>query len=203
MVAPRATRRPLAWRTKIRSSPISAPNAPVSLARAISASASALLPEPEGPKISVPLSPWIIAVAWRLVSPGAAAPSFRERGQFDDEAGARAMARGFVGFVVVVRRAHRGAEPIRAPGCTPRFGRHGLQRSGARSKDPNPNSGRNPGLAGLYRTARKSLERMGRDARPVIVDGDDDVIDEVLAFPLFSEGPSLERNAHHPAGLGK
>ena len=78
LAAPRAIRRPCASLTKIRSSPISALNAPVAFARAISASASELLPEPDGPRIKTPLSPWITAVAWRLALPAKAAHTHAE-----------------------------------------------------------------------------------------------------------------------------
>ena len=44
---------------------------------------------------------------------------------------------------------------------------------------------------------------MRRDARPVIVDSDDNVIEEQLAFWFFASGRTLERHPHDAARFGK
>ena len=53
------------------------------------------------------------------------------------------------------------------------------------------------------KSLENALERMWRDARPVIVDSDDNVIEELLAFRLSPSRRALERNAHDAAGFGK
>jgi hypothetical protein len=44
---------------------------------------------------------------------------------------------------------------------------------------------------------------MRRDARPVIVDSDDNVIADLIALWLFASRRTLERHAHGAARLGK
>jgi hypothetical protein len=53
------------------------------------------------------------------------------------------------------------------------------------------------------KSLKNALERMWRDARPVIVDSDDDVIEELLAFWLFASRGALERHAHGAPRFGK
>ena len=53
------------------------------------------------------------------------------------------------------------------------------------------------------KSLKNALERMWRDARPVIVNSDDDVIEELLAFWLFASRGALERYAHRAARFGK
>jgi hypothetical protein len=53
------------------------------------------------------------------------------------------------------------------------------------------------------KSLKNALERMGRDARPVIVDSDDNVIAELLALWFFASRRALERHAHDAARFGK
>ena len=53
------------------------------------------------------------------------------------------------------------------------------------------------------KSLKNALQRMRRDARPVIVDSDDHVMDQLLAFRLFSSGRAFKGNAHNAAGFGK
>ena len=184
----------------MRSSPIRAPNAPSPLARAISASASALLPEPDGPRIRTPLSPWITAVAWIILQ-----RSCGERGQFDDKACARAVPYRFVGIVVLLPRGRE--RRWKAPaGRPPRSGpgRHGPQRSGVKSRARGPSSARSLDLADPYKSARICVRAHAAGSRDlVIIDRDDNAIEALLSLRLGSGRRPLERNPDDASRFGK
>jgi hypothetical protein len=53
------------------------------------------------------------------------------------------------------------------------------------------------------KSLKNALKRMRRDARPVIVDSDYNVIAELLALWLFASRRALERHAYGAARFGK
>ena len=99
-----------------------------------SASARRDLPDPERPRISTALAPTSTAEAWRC--------DWSRRRQANDEARAEHL---------------RSSPPRRRRRCgsPPRCARHAPRRSVCRSKARGRNSGRSPGAAGRYRSARK------------------------------------------------
>ena len=53
------------------------------------------------------------------------------------------------------------------------------------------------------KSLKNTLERMWRDARPVIVDSDDNMIADLLALWFFASRRALERYAHDATRFGK
>src|ERR1700722_14173599 len=128
--------------------------------------------------------------------------SCRERGEFDNKAVPSAVPRYLVSLLSFRRsdaNAGQFCRPVAGPNATAMSFNNLAGNRQAQTRILTE------ALAWPVRvkSLKNALERMWRDARPVIVDSYDNMIAELLALRFFARRRALERHAHDAARFAK